>query len=71
MRFRANVEYVLPEDVTLEDFKNCVEEGKFKTSRCPLPLPTLRSESASPVKAKPPQASPDGKEMKGAFVHTF
>lgn len=63
LRYRAGVEYVLPEDVTLEDFKNCVEEGKFKTSRCPLPLPTLQSEAGSPVKA--PLLA--GKDLKGDF----
>jgi len=66
LRYRAGVEYVLPEDVSLEDFKNCVEEGKFKTSRCPLPLPTLQSEMESPSKA-PLMA---GKDLKGElFKH--
>lgn len=64
LQYRANVEYVLLEDVTLEDFKNCVVEGKFKPSRCPLPLPTLQSEPSSPIKTAP--SAP--KEVKGEFT---
>ncbi len=66
LQYRANVEYVLLEDVTLEDFKNCVVEGKFKPSRCPLPLPTLQSEASSPVKA----SAPVNKELKGEIITT-
>ena len=39
--FRAAVEYLLPEDVSVEDYKRCFEEGRFKTSLCPLPLPPM------------------------------
>lgn len=66
LRYRAGVEYVLPEDVTLEDFKNCVEEGKFKTSRCPLPLPTLQSEMDCSDEAKAPLMA--GKDLKGELL---
>jgi hypothetical protein len=47
LRFRAAVEYLLPEDVRVEDFRRCFEDGRFRTSVCPLPLPTMQ-QMASP-----------------------
>jgi hypothetical protein len=31
----------------VEDFRRCFEEGRFRTSVCPLPLPTMQ-QMASP-----------------------
>jgi hypothetical protein len=39
--FRAQVEYVLQEDVTPQLLRSCVVDGNFCTSLCPLPLPLL------------------------------
>ena len=60
LRFRSNVEYVLPEDLTVEDYKNCVQEGKFLTSLCPLPLPSMDGEDKS---------RPAVKEFTGAYFY--
>ena len=56
LRYRAEVEYVLPEDLSVDDIKRCFEDGKFHTSLCPLPLPSL-SVMGSPTR---PDASPIG-----------
>jgi hypothetical protein len=46
LRYRASVEYVLPEDVTVDDYRRCFEDGRFRTSVCPLPLPSMESLSS-------------------------
>lgn len=62
LRFRADVEYVLPEDLTVEDLKSCVQEGKFHASMCPLPLPSLDSASTGRSPAT---------EFKGDILYYF
>lgn len=47
LRYRAGVEYILPENLRVENLRRCCEDGRFKTSLCPLPLPTMQ-DMASP-----------------------
>ncbi|KAJ1442272.1 hypothetical protein B484DRAFT_414864, partial [Ochromonadaceae sp. CCMP2298] len=48
LAYRRDVEYVLPEDLSSADYTQCIKEGKFLTSRCPLPLPEMDESPRSP-----------------------
>jgi hypothetical protein len=57
LRYRASVEYVLPEDVTVEDYRRCFEDGRFRTSVCPLPLPTIENLASPTTKSAEDEAA--------------
>lgn len=65
LRFRAAVEYLLPEDVTTEDYRRCFEEGRFKTSLCPLPLPPM---DCIPSPTKLMQAAVERQQLAGKYA---